>query len=78
MSCSKKQVVQKNKSSCKCAINSGMCQNSNLIHLFSFYSSCLPDDVLCTISNGADDTALKSSFEKTSDSSHWVGTAYEL
>ena len=37
------------KSSFECIINSGIRQNSNLIHLFFLYFNCLPDDVLCKL-----------------------------
>ena len=54
-----------------------MRRNSTLIHLFFFYSSCLPD-VLCKIVILANDTALNSSCDKPSDLSQQAEIAYEL
>ena len=39
-------------------INSGIRQNSILIHLFFFYFNCVLDHVLCRIAIVADDTSL--------------------
>ena len=43
-----------------------------LIHLFSFYINCVPNNVLCKITIWADDTTLKSSCDKASDLSQQV------
>ena len=50
----------------KCAISSGICQNSIVIHLCFFYFNCLPDVVPCKSAIWADDNAVNSWCNNTS------------
>ena len=62
----------------KCAITSGMDQNSILICLFIFYFDSFPDDFFCNIAIWADDTALNLSCDKPSELSQQLAIVYSL
>ena len=68
-------LVFKDKLSCKCTINSGICQNSILVHLFFFYIGFLLHNVLFKTSIWADDTTLNSTCDEASDLPWQVETA---